>query len=124
MTELVITGTASPYSSVGDEATTTADAFSTLTVINPAPLRFVYVTESVGAKSAVNRVFEFAAFAFHEQVATKATAATLLQPAMATPPDLKVTDPPVLTCAATDVVIPYTTAGGLSDSDICRDGAT
>ena len=66
----------------------------------------------------------FATEATHEHVATKATAATLLQPAMATPPDLKVTEPAVLTWAAMVFVSPYVTAAGFPGNDNCKDGAT
>jgi hypothetical protein len=102
----VIVGTEPPKETLGDEAVTTAAAFATLIVMEPAPESVAYTTRSLGRKSADRLVAELAALGVHSHVATSPSVAILLQPAIATPLTLKVTEPAVLVCAEIFRVVP------------------
>ena len=88
------------------EILTACVALPTLIVFDPAATKLVKLVESVGMKSAVKTVAEFAAVGVQEHVADVDAAATEVHPDIALPPELNVTDPGLLTVAVITTAVP------------------
>ena len=87
----------------------------TVTVNEPAAVKFSHFVESSGAKSAVNEVEALTALGVQLQVAV-VEPETKVQPVMAVPPDLNVTLPALLTVAVIVTAVPYVAVVALAGS--------